>query len=404
MSDYVRRGNLLFNRATAALVGYVDGNGAEQSIAPPAALNYPPNLYWRGAMAKLATARARGPNSPPRILFNGDSVTTGAGANGASYFNCRALGFVVRMATTLGWQTGTFFGDQNATTNGATIQQYDPRIGAFEGSWQVTNPAATFGGCFINSPGATGVLRFTPGGPAFDKVRVWFPTDAGFSNAVNVLADGVVVGTFNMQTNPGPYQSATFNVPRSTRQVGIQGSQANGSVYVGGIETWDSTSSAPILLVGGWSGATLANMADVSGPWTNLNAVVAIKPDVVVLQADINDSNQTTPTAIATMSGLYDAYCYAVTQAGADIVLNKSWPINQANQFSGYGDQIASIERLIASAFGGAFVDFRAVFGDSYNLAATLRGLGANPGVDMVHPGYAGHTLMMNMLSPVFAL
>ncbi|MDB5847339.1 MAG: hypothetical protein JWP29_1091 [Rhodoferax sp.] len=360
---------------------------------------YPLAQFWKGPMPKLAAARSRGPAAPPRIAFTGDSNLCGDSAAGASSsIGARSLCFPFLIARALGWQTGTIFGDQNmaSASTATTPNQYDPRVVLGSG---VTVGAAgvTFGGRAFELAVASGFLSFTPtvADGLFDKVRFCFARTATVSSAsVDILIDGVVVGNVSQVGANDTMYSPTYTVTKGSHLIQLRNNDGAQIARITGIETWDSTNGAPILLQGGWCGGKLSDLSNAALGYNCLPTLATMQPDAVLLHCTIND--MINATAIATVSAGIDAINLAMGGT-ADVINTVSFAVNLAKTLDGTLDSYASLLRANAASYGGAFADARAATGSSYGVASS-RGFTSN----IYHPSAAGQVAIAGMFQQLF--
>lgn len=359
-------------------------------------------MWWRGRLSNIAAAYRRN-GAPPRIAITGDSNVAGKGGGtgtGASV-GARVKSFAYLIAKSLGWQTGSVFGDQNIGIEGVTYAQYDPRVTM--GSWTSdTSVAITFGGRFFRCSGPS-VTRweFTPE-EAFDKYTISYPTYTVGTRAVGQLQfylDGVLVDTVNPQTASNRFVRAEFTCPLGIHTISI-GAPDTAIAIFHGVETVDTSSNAPIFLMGGWSGALMANLADVTQPYAALNALVALDPDYVLTYCTINDVGSSTlpypfSQALERYSRLLagincdQMYTVGMPNTGTDTV--------NSNVAGSLLAAYAANLKTYAQLRQGAFCDSRLLFGPIYDSAA-MQGLTA----DFYHPNAVGQQGLASLFLPFF--
>jgi hypothetical protein len=340
-------------------------------------------------------AKLRGPSEPIRIAFYGDSnlVGEGSGTSTLGLFGAREKGFAIVLAKSLGWQTGTFYGDQNVATGSVTLEQFDPRI--VLGSFASDAAASTAGGRFIVCSGASSQdFQFTPES-AFDEFSFKYPQTSTANTSISVKVDGNVIDTFS-QAGANTYKTKKYTVAKGIHTIQIQ-STGTGTAFIHGIETRDTASSAPIFLHLGWCGAKWADLNSVSGayPWAPRNALVALAPDCVLTHCTINDISASTP--IATVVGHMSGVALAVTPV-ATLMHTVSFPANRAGMYNGTLQNYADNLKYAALSFEGSYADARCALSNDWNLA-NAKGWT----YDNDHPSEAGHALIAGLFKKLFS-
>ena len=170
--------------------------------------------------AAIARQKATNGEQPARIMFTGDSTTTGVGAgtnpNDAFYNTTdgRKNSWPVVLAAQKGWQDCSFFGDQNNTrslTNAVTgsmssyqtLPASDPRI-AIAGSWNV---------CPNNKLGSPATFNATCTGSGTNGLTVLSMTNGGIivPNMEVFKADGTSLGYVTL-TGTGTGGTGTYTL------------------------------------------------------------------------------------------------------------------------------------------------------------------------------------------------
>ena len=371
-------------------------------------------MLYRGSMPRLTAAKLRIPSatiSPPRIMIQGHSVVVGQGSGTGTYFTTggRETSWPVKLAKSLGWQTGSFFGTGSVNAVGGglqTVPDYDPRLG--QGSWVVDSnaalggSAATVGGALWSVTGAsTTDFTFTPE-TAFDVYTVYTLTLPGAASSVSIKLDGNVVQTLNQNASNNVVKS-TFTCTLGTHTISIQ-NNGTGTAYLIGMETRVSTSTAPMLLHCAKCGGTLDQLNTVTNPWSWSNVVNILAPDVVMTQCLINDiaGQAATPNTLVPKINTLTLACVA---RSADPI----WMVDQPFGSGGNAGNVCFTDgsiNIISSqmksnclTYDGSFGDFRGTFGSSVAMAQTR---GFYSGGDTAHPRAPGTTAMAEFAAKVF--
>lgn len=335
-----------------------------------------------GSLVKWNAAKARGAANPARFAFLGDSNVAGQGSgSGTANLTGAALTSMARkFAALAGFNTASFFGDQNTALIPVAANVYDSRLALGTGWAADSTASGIFGGRFFKSvAGPSGRLGFAPG-VSFTKFRLWYPTLSGLNTAVTVYVDGTLVDTFS-QDGTTAFLYKDYTVSAGTHTIEI-GAGATGSAFVAGIETFDGATT-PKLLQGGWCGAKAADLNSAANPWNNRPGLVTLAPDFSLVYCTIND---------ATGGTAGDAYytniegLVAALSAVSDGCLCVGYPANNAAVLNGGYESFARILKAIAADYGWFFYDCRRDLGRSY-ARATAKGYV----YDTVHPNLAGH-------------
>ena len=360
--------------------------------APAFALLDMANGVILGENAKLKAAYNRGPTQPPRIVFLGDSNLAGAGAGTGTLglVGARPKGFAFLIAKSFGWQTDTFYGDQNAAANGVTLGQFDPRITL--GSFSSSATQTTSGGSLILCNGASSIdFKFTPESPC-NKIVLKHPIASSGNTSVAVKVDGVVIDTFS-QAGANAYTAKTYEVPLGMHAISIQ-AIGTGTAFIHGIEATNTESDKPIFVQLGWAGGIWGNLCMSGLPWNPLESLIACEPDALFTHCTINDI--TVGTAIATVVGNIATINNSISPT-ASILHTVSFPANLAGVTAGTLDLFASNLKFGALGLGGSFADARNVMSNAWTTA-NINGWC----FDDKHPSESGHAREANYFAKLF--
>lgn len=335
-----------------------------------------------GDFTKWQAAKARGSTNPARIAFIGDSNVVGEGTATSTrgLTGAAKTSLARKFATTGGYQTDSFFGEQNITISPTPVAlgTYDDRITLGSGWAPDSSASQIFGGRFLlGSAGATGRLAFAPTG-AFNRFRVWYPTLSGLNTAVGVYVDGTLVGTINQNAAAG-FTFAEYNVTSGTHTISI-GVGSSGTGYVAGIETFSGTST-PVFLQGGYCGGVAADLDATGNPWNGKPGTLAIAPDFAVIYCTVNDARLTAANAYYT--SLEDLVATLAPTANGCLCVG--FPYNGNGAIDGTYDKFAQFLRSMAADYGWSYFDGRRTYGHSY-VKATARGYV----FDQYHPNVTG--------------
>lgn len=274
---------------------------------------------WRAARARVRTGTGRG-----RLLCIGTSITQGYAALGtATAAACWPVSYPSRLASELSARgiatsTANFFGDTNAVGGATTYPLYDTRLtkGA---NWGTDSTHPIIGGFwFPYTTGAANNLTFTP------TVQV--------DTAIPIQWKGSV-GTFTFNVDGG--SSLGTSTGGSTGWESVAGGtfakgahiinivpNNNGSIFLGGIIAYDSTTPAIDVIQGGYNGATVAAYIGTGQGYNSLATFAALAPDLTIIGLDANDIQV---TAVATWTASMQTLITAALAVG-DVVLMKEPP------------------------------------------------------------------------------
>jgi hypothetical protein len=334
-----------------------------------------------GDFTKWQAAKARGSGNPARFAFIGDSNVAGEGsaAGTRGLTGAAKTSLARKFATLAGYQTDSFFGEQNVTFSPAVaLGTYDDRITLGSGWAPDASASQIFGGRFVvASGGASGRLSFAPTA-AFNRFRVWYPTLSGLNSAVGVYVDNVLVGTLNQNGATG-FTFAEYSVTSGVHTISI-GVGATGSGYVAGIETF-SGASTPVFLHGGYCAAVAADLDAAGNPWNGRPGTLAIAPDYAAIYCTINDARLTAANSYYT--SLEDLV--AALSPTANGCLCVGYPYSGNGTIDGTYDKFAQLLRNMAADYNWSYFDGRRTYGRSYAKAAA-RGYT----FDAYHPNASG--------------
>jgi lysophospholipase L1-like esterase len=194
------------------------------------------------------------------------------------------------------------------------------------GSWVQANGGAnpllitTGGDLFTATAGAT-PLAFLPT-DTVDTFRLWYITNTGLGSfSYNV--DGGTATTIN-ENGSQVFNSVTI----AAGSLGIHTlnlTWISGSVFVAGVEAYNSAIGSVQIINAGWAGATSANWVNnfpIQGnPWTPVPGVTTQAPDVILLSLGINDWRVTqTSTSVSTYVANVQALITA-WKVNSDVIL-----------------------------------------------------------------------------------
>lgn len=265
---------------------------------------------WMAARARVETGAGRA-----KIACVGDSTTAGigAGTSGTSGTSARQRSYPTYLAAALNARNSRL----NATntsrfgTNGISDTAYDSRLSVGAGwSQNVAAPA----GRFWNNSSTANAWAFTPGA-AVDTAVAYYAANGGLGS-LTVDIGGSVLSTINTATSAalgntsvalGAAASSTINVKRSA-----------GNCFFLGIDAYNSAVPDTAIWNFGASGAKASDIASNAVAYDPLPGLVAMAPDLVILNIGINDWDTDSDQAVfaTSMAALITAY-----KAVADVIV-----------------------------------------------------------------------------------
>lgn len=344
-----------------------------------------------------ALAKAKSGSRNCRIQLIGDSTSVGFGSTGAGSYGpsgrLSALGNqFTRSLNTLNMAANNHavFGT-NAIGTPAQVSTFDPRL-VFTGTWSsgIFDGGFTGGSCFQAT--TTANLAFTPTAAGADSANV--------DTFVIWYIQSATAGTFNWNVDGGANTliTATNATPlmRSvTVSAGAPGahtlnlSWVSSNMWILGIEAYDSTTKSIQLLntaIGGSRASTFLNPTSNVQPWSIVNGISTIAPDLTIIQLTINDCSN---TSFATQLDAYRtniSRIASIVSATGDVILRTGFPSAITfNALTSLGNQRAycDVVRDIAQDNGYGFDDefARRI---SYETQQAVPGAGMYS--DSVHP------------------
>jgi lysophospholipase L1-like esterase len=160
---------------------------------------------------------------------------------------------------------------------------YDARIAAGVGWSAGLTPVTAGGGHWFNQSDLT-ALSFTPSVPV-DRFTVYYFTEPTFGDFTIDVNGGAT--TPLSQNNAKALASVSLTPALGTNTINIR--RVSGYVRIAGVVAWNSASAAVDVINLGWSGSTAANWNSTTDPWSPLNAVQTLAPDLTIIKLGIND-------------------------------------------------------------------------------------------------------------------
>lgn len=337
------------------------------------------------AMPKFAAAvsRVQGGTGRGLILALGDSTVAGAGAGsgGTSDMNgAYSNGWPSQFATLLNGSIPTvfqsFFGSQVSQVAYGT---YDTRL-VLGANWTAAGVSILGGVTFKFAVGAVNNLAFTPPA-AFDTIIVYYARNPGLGTFTVNIDGGTALGTAINTNAASALSSVTYTVAKGTHTINIVPGNDQ-TLHIAGIRTYDSTVPAIDIIQVGAYGALTATFDVTTSPWSAINALKTLAPDLTFIDLTINDSNA--PTLLSTYSTQLNDITVAAKVSG-DGVLIVGPPSNTVLATNGTLDTFIAALKSIAAANNCRVVDTKDRWGSYAAVQPTY------PYFDNFHPETAGY-------------
>ena len=289
---------------------------------------------WNAKAAAVRSGSARA-----TVLCIGDSVTYGQGAGSPdAWTGARPLSYPAQLATKLSVaglpaiNASMFAGFAGANPTVAQMLAYDSRIAAGAG-WFNEAGFPTAGGEVWANSSDTSALSFTPS-IAVDTFIVYYYTDPVLGQ-MTVDVDGTGSSAINSGVAKS-YASVTKSVALGTHTVNIR--RTTGYLRIVGVKAYNSASKAVDVINLGWSGAKSGDWNSTLDPWSPLNAITALAPDLSIIKLGINDWQTAVPPA--TYAANMAALITRCKQTGDVIVCSPHQTVGQDPQVNAYVDAL----------------------------------------------------------------
>lgn len=290
--------------------------------------------HWRKVVANVRAGTGRG-----LIAFLGDSTTMGAGAGTTSTVNTAGAfpkSYPNDLTTLLNSKfvpalSNSLFSDQATPIAYGT---YDVRV-TLGANW--SDAFSTPGGkMFRFTTGAVNNLTFTPGS-AFDTIKLFYAVQPGNGSFTYNIDGGASLGTVST-AGATAFGVTQVSVTKGTHTINIIPNN-DGTIFLCGIKTWDSTTPAiDVMQFGVYGGVALSFSGGVN-PWESPFAFAQIAPDLSIVALTINDSNN--GTALATYTTEMQTIITNLKLTG-DVILVVGAPSNTAQATNGTLDTFIS--------------------------------------------------------------
>lgn len=303
--------------------------------------------YWLGVAEESAM-----------VVVLGDSNTVGQGATGSN-IGCRAVSPFVVLAAGKGWRDGC------AAANGLAVA--DNRV--TERGWTVAVKEIA-GGCWVHNATPED-LDFAPG-IAFDSLIVTGVAVFGNDATVTVLVDGVSVGTIdcNTLTNGGiDHPQVRVSVTRGVHTVTLRSGGGGGTCYANTIETYDSLSTVPDLLMLGVADSNIGDHT-ADGSYRSHQRIKILRTNhknrriIAAFMGTINDLDD--GIAVGTITAGMTTLAGYINEIGGKFIGICGWATNRAGVTKASLDTLSAHLKTLSESNGTAWIDTRASLGYTY--------------------------------------
>lgn len=356
--------------------------------------------FWR---AKLLTAGS----TPARIAVMGDSISAGYFAS-----NIVTKGYIGLIATSLQTTYGDggsgFFGVRNSSVHLSSLNStYGTQFVQLTGTWSSSGVG--------DGPGMTGIQSTSNGATATytvrgTKVGIWYLRQSGAGDFTVAIDGGspVTVSTAGA-TGAAKYEVTGLSAGTHTIVVTKSGTtRADLHGFFG-----ENTTGVVVNNFSAYGGvsANATGTAGFSNPAT-YGGGSGYPADLVIWAFGANDANAGAVAADTYIANVRKYLDLVRDYSGATGAVDIMFVMPHLGQFdtSQRGDAYCARLRGMADHFGAAFVNFNAVYRNSWSYFNSLSGWGvasgATPGAtgtDSVHPSDTGFQLYANALTPILS-
>ncbi len=341
---------------------------------------------WRLALANVFSGTA-----DAKVLFVGDSTTSGEGPNTTPRIAATAT---TRLTTLLNARYGAPAAQGLGVPPTQAGSGPDSRWTIAGTGWADNSP---FGFASVSNYKATssttGTLTYTPsGGANYDSFIVYFLKSAGNGlGTVRALATGGTNTDINTGTGADGIGVGTVTGTAGTSNT-IQFTHLSGSdVYIVGVEPFHSSTVRVRVANAGLGGTDTGNWKGNS-VFGSLACIQAYTPNLTVINLGINDAIQSFSTS--TYSTNLQAIITAA-QVSGDVILQTMYPSANAT-YNGFEAQYVTVMRGLGVSLNIPLIDYWAISG------------GVNPSSfdsgDGLHPSILGYWDMASAMYPLIAI
>ena len=260
-----------------------------------------------------------------KIALIGDSTSMGWGSNGAASTNCRIKSSAQYLADRIGGNTDSIWGDQNTTAALASFSGYGSSLHSRRGMG-----VATLKFRVSHQPSKAGVLEQHDDHERSFVHACWIVRqDRGLVSHQHGFGYDHRQCRWRADASNAEWRVLRLALPKrmSPARLALIRSTWREVQAMLGLAGWSPTtlrSSKFSSIKWGYAGARIADLINSSAPWSALNCLSAVAPDLVFLNASIN--NGVDGTAIGTYTAGVQTAITAAKTAGADVILMSGFP------------------------------------------------------------------------------
>lgn len=336
--------------------------------------------FWKGlAHAEAGTLGSHRTLQQARIACVGTSITQGYGASVDQFTNAHLCNWPAHLANRFNaagrpTQIDSLWGNGGVSKN--AMDAYDNRLGALDAlAWTVATHKSLGGYGFTNIS-TTEPLVWTPSCP-WSYLEIYYQTSPGngqftISSNAGLLAtkDGDAADGF-VRTNIAAFAAPTYSPVTITPL-------NDGPVTIFGIHPWAFQAPGVSVMNMGWQGAKASDHADATNPWSALNALPIVVPDLTIIELGANDWANASGVTSLTFKAQVESILLAALSTG-DALLMPSPPTNTATVTEDRQASFRAVMQELAEEYSVPYLDLNARWGGYAGADATNY-------IDNVHP------------------
>ena len=279
---------------------------------------------------RAAIARVKAGTGHMKIGLVGDSTQMGGYALGFANGkapNCRAVSHTPFFAAAMNSVAApaihsSFIGDSNVVIGcSSTLPLYDPRVTLAAG-WASAPTTKCAGGYYLQNSTNTAAVTFLPNEPV-DTFDVYYAVNPGLASFTLGRSGDTTSAAISSAGTAGMGKSTFVGALGSSSALYVQRNGTGGTMYLMGVDAYNSTRSAIRCINIGWWGGKVADWALNVQAFDPLPATLALGCDLYVVNSPINE--WASATGAATFQAQLDAYVAALLVVG-DVLLVTGYP------------------------------------------------------------------------------
>lgn len=342
---------------SGTLMGNISGESAVPEPLTPAGFNITTAAWALTQKWRLALAKVRDGARDAKILFVGDSITTGYGDTTTS--TVPTIGSFPYRASTLFnsplYPAAPGLGIPPTATGDIVDQRWTvgtgwslgTSVGFAQNMYTGTSPAGTL----VFTPGAVGV---------YDSFDVYYVGTTG-TGTLTATATGGTPVVQNMTSGcTGICKiTATALLPSTTNALTLS---MTGLGYIVGVEPFYSNVPTIRFANAGVGGSTTTEWAD-SGSFYSLASIEAYQPDLTIIELGVNDAGAS--ISAATVQTNLEAIITAAQISGDVIIM--TMPPSSGTPYSTYELLYQPVFALLSASYNAPLIDVWTRFGGTYD-------------------------------------